>query len=46
MNDEWVKNLIRKQIFIVKRGLKMALPRKEIWPLLFELREEKLVKLS
>lgn len=28
--------------FIVKRGLKMALSRNEIWPLLFELREKNL----
>lgn len=32
--------------FIVKRGLKMALPRDEIWPLLFGLREKNLSNYS
>lgn len=32
----------KKTDFIVKRGLKMPLPRNEIWPLLFELGEKNL----
>lgn len=36
----------KERDFIEKRGLKMALPRNEIWPLLFELREKNLSNYS